>query len=61
MMEKGRPPGRSRRRFTKEFKADAVALVLCGAVCRCLLLVFRLGCWPVCVVLWFGGGFVLGV
>lgn len=30
MMEKGRPPGRTRRRFTEEFKADAVALVLDG-------------------------------
>jgi len=29
-MEKERPPGRARRRFTKEFKADAVALVLDG-------------------------------
>ena len=30
LMEKDRPPGRTRRRFTKEFKADAVALVLDG-------------------------------
>ena len=30
LMEKERPPGRTRRRFTKEFKADAVALVLDG-------------------------------
>lgn len=30
MMEKERSPGRARRRFTKEFKADAVALVLDG-------------------------------
>ena len=30
LMETERPPGRSRRRFTKEFKADAVALVLDG-------------------------------
>ena len=30
MMEKDRPPGRARRRFTPEFKADAVALVLVG-------------------------------
>ena len=27
VMGKGRPPGRARRRFSKEFKADAVALV----------------------------------
>ena len=26
LMEQSRPSGRSRRRFTKEFKADAVAL-----------------------------------
>ena len=30
LMERDRPPGRTRRRFTKEFKADAVALVLDG-------------------------------
>ena len=30
LMERGGPPGRARRRFTKEFKADAVALVLDG-------------------------------
>ena len=30
VMEKGRPPGRARRRFSKEFKAGAVALVLDG-------------------------------
>ena len=30
LMERGRPPGRSRRRFSKVFKADAVALVLDG-------------------------------
>lgn len=30
LMEKERPPGRARRRFTEEFKADAVALVLGG-------------------------------
>ena len=30
LMEKERPPGRARRRFTKEFKAGAVALVLDG-------------------------------
>ena len=30
LMEKDRPPSRARRRFTKEFKADAVALVLDG-------------------------------
>ena len=30
LMEKEGPPGRARRRFTKEFKADAVALVLDG-------------------------------
>ena len=30
LMEKDRPPGRARRRFTKEFKADAVALVSGG-------------------------------
>ena len=30
VMEHDRPPGRTRRRFTKEFKADAVALVLDG-------------------------------
>ena len=30
LMEQSRPSGRSRRRFTKEFKADAVALVLDG-------------------------------
>ena len=30
LMEKDRPPGRTRRRFSKEFKADAVALVLDG-------------------------------
>ena len=27
LMEKERPPGRSRRRFTKEFKADDVAIL----------------------------------
>ena len=30
LMERERPPGRARRRFSKEFKADAVALVLDG-------------------------------
>ena len=30
LMERDRPPGRIRRCFTKEFKADAVALVLDG-------------------------------
>ncbi|MCY4036684.1 MAG: transposase [bacterium] len=30
LMEKEGPPGRARRRFAKEFKADAVALVLDG-------------------------------
>ncbi len=30
VMEKDRSPGRARRRFTTEFKADAVALVLDG-------------------------------
>ena len=30
MQESTLPPGRTRRRFTKEFKADAVALVLDG-------------------------------
>lgn len=30
LMEQERPPGRTRRRFTREFKADAVALVLDG-------------------------------
>jgi transposase len=30
LMETERPPGRARRRFAKEFKADAVALVLDG-------------------------------
>ncbi|MYB10042.1 MAG: hypothetical protein F4Y28_08690 [Acidimicrobiia bacterium] len=30
LMEKEGSPGRARRRFTKEFKADAVALVLDG-------------------------------
>ena len=30
LMEQSRPSGRSRRRFTMEFKADAVALVLDG-------------------------------
>ncbi len=30
LMERNGPPGRTRRRFTKEFKADAVALVLDG-------------------------------
>ena len=30
VMEHNRPSGRTRRRFTKEFKADAVALVLDG-------------------------------
>ena len=30
LMEKERPPARSRRRFTKEFKAGAVALVSGG-------------------------------
>ena len=30
LMERDRPPGRTRRRFSKEFKADAVALVLDG-------------------------------
>ena len=30
MQESTPPPGRTRRRFTKEFKADAVALVLDG-------------------------------
>ena len=30
VMDKERPPGRTRRRFSKEFKADAVALVLDG-------------------------------
>ena len=32
VMEHNRPPGRTRRRFTKEFKADAVALVLDGGL-----------------------------
>ena len=30
VMQESRPPGSTRRRFTKEFKADAVALVLDG-------------------------------
>ncbi|WP_419923762.1 transposase [Candidatus Poriferisocius sp.] len=30
LVEKEGPPGRSRRRFTKEFEADSVALVLDG-------------------------------
>ena len=30
LMEKERPPNRSRRRFGKEFRADAVALVSGG-------------------------------
>ena len=30
LMEKERSPGRARRRFTKEFKASAVVLVLDG-------------------------------
>ena len=30
LMERERPPGRARRRFTREFKADAVALVSGG-------------------------------
>ena len=30
VMEQDRPPGRTRRRFTKEFKADAVALAMDG-------------------------------
>lgn len=30
VMQEEAPPGRTRRRFTKEFKADAVALVLDG-------------------------------
>lgn len=30
MQESPPPPGKTRRRFTKEFKADAVALVLDG-------------------------------
>ena len=30
VMGKDRPPGRAKRRFSKEFKADAVALVLDG-------------------------------
>ena len=32
VMEHDRPSGRTRRRFTKEFKADAVALVLDGGL-----------------------------
>ena len=32
VMEHNRPSGRTRRRFTKEFKADAVALVLDGGL-----------------------------
>ena len=32
VMEHDRPPGRTRRRSTKEFKADAVALVLDGGL-----------------------------
>ena len=32
VMEHGRPPGRTRRRLAKEFKADAVALVLDGGL-----------------------------
>lgn len=30
-MEQERPPGRTRRRVTKDFKADAVVLALDGA------------------------------
>ena len=32
VMEHDRPPGRTRRRLAKEFKADAVALVLDGGL-----------------------------
>ena len=32
VMEQDRSPGRTRRRFTKEFKADAAALVLDGGL-----------------------------